>query len=97
MKKFIKGAFELDRDVTNLEEYEEKHKETIEKIIDWANRFNVAFGMGTSDDNTYLIEYKIVDKNATCCKYLLYELRSILKSEWKKAKELWQGSGDVLW
>lgn len=97
MKKFIKGTFELDQDVVNLEEYEEKHKRAIEEIIDWANDFNVGINMGTSDDNTYLIEYKIVGKTASFCKGLLSELKSMLKDEWKKTKSLWQGSGDILW
>lgn len=97
MKKFIKGIFELDQDVINLEEYEEKHKMAIEEIIDWANDFNVRINMGISDDNTYLIEYKIVGNIASFCKSLLSELKSMLKNEWKKTKTLWQSSGNILW
>lgn len=97
MKKFIKGTFELDKDVINLEEYENKHTIAIEEIIDWANSYNVAINMGTSDDNTYLLEYKIVGKTASLCKGLLSELRSMLKDEWKKAQSVWQASGDILW
>lgn len=97
MKKFIKGIFELDQDVINLEEYEEKHKMAIEEIIDWANDFNVRINMGISDDNTYLIEYKIVGNTASFCKSLLSELKSMLKNEWKKTKTLWQSSGNILW
>ena len=97
MKKFIKGTFELDKDVINLEEYEDNHTIAIEEIIDWANSYNVAINMGTSDDNTYLLEYKIVGKTASLCKGLLSELRSMLKDEWKKAQSVWQASGDILW
>lgn len=97
MKKFIKGIFELDQDVINLVEYEEKHKMAIEEIIDWANDFNVRINMGISDDNTYLIEYKIVGNTASFCKSLLSELKSMLKNEWKKTKTLWQSSGNILW
>lgn len=97
MKKFIKGIFELDQDVINLGEYEEKHKMAIEEIIDWANDFNVRINMGISDDNTYLIEYKIVGNTASFCKSLLSELKSMLKNEWKKTKTLWQSSGNILW
>lgn len=97
MKKFIQGTFELDHDVIDLEGYEEKHKRAIEDIIDWANSFDVGINMGTSDDNTYLIEYKIVGNTASFCKGMLSELRTMLKDEWKKTKSLWQGSGDVLW
>lgn len=97
MKKFIKGTFELDKDVINLEEYEDNHTIAIEEIIDWANSYNVAINMGTSDDNTYLLEYKIVGKTASFCKGLLSELRSMLKDEWKKTQSVWQASGDILW
>lgn len=97
MRKFIQGTFELDQNVIDLEGYEEKHKRAIEEIIDWANSFDVGINMGTADDNTYLIEYKIVGNTASFCKGMLSELRSMLKDEWKKAKSLWQGSGDILW
>lgn len=96
MKKFIKGTLELDQNITDLETYEEKHKRAIEELIDWANSFDVAINMGTSDDNTYLIEYKIVARTASMCKSLLSEMKGILKEEWKKTKSLWQGSGDIL-
>lgn len=97
MKKFIKGTFELDKDVINLEEYEDKHKTALEEIIDWANSLDVDVLFGTSDDNAYLIEYKIVGKTASLCKGLLSELRSMLKDEWKKTQSVWQASGDILW
>ena len=97
MKKFIEGTIELDQNVTDLEAYEEKHKNAIEELIDWANSFDVAINMGTSDDNTYLIEYKIVAKTSSMCKSLLSEMKQLLKDEWKKPKTLWQGSGDILW
>ena len=97
MKKFIKGTFELDTDVINLEEYEEKHRNAIEEIIAWANTFNAVINMGTADDNSYLIEYKIVGNTASFCKGLLSELKSMLKAEWKKTNSLFQASGDVLW
>lgn len=97
MKKFIRGTFELDHNVTDLESYEEKHKIALAEIVDWANSLDVRITMGTSDDDTYLIEYKIVGNTASYCKSLLSELRSMLKDEWKKTKSLWQGSGDILW
>ena len=59
MKKFIKGTFELDQNVVDLEGYEEKHRKAIDEIVDWANSFDVGIGMGTASDNSYLLEYKI--------------------------------------
>lgn len=97
MKKFIQGTFELDQDVINLKEYEEKHKMVITKIIDWANKYDVDINMGISLDNSYLIEYKIVGNTLSFCKGLLSELKSMLKNEWKQMKSLWQGNGDILW
>ena len=97
MKKFIKGAFELDQNVINLEDYEAKHKTAIEEIIAWANHYDIGINMGTADDNTYLIEYKIVGKTKSFCNGLLAELKSMLKEEWAKISLVWQGSGDVLW
>lgn len=97
MKKFIKGTFELERNVVNLKEYEEKHKHAIMEIFDWAASFDIAIRVGTSNDNTYLLEYKIVGNTASLCKGLLSELKSMIKDEWKKATSLWQGSGDILW
>jgi len=97
MKKFIKGVFELDQNVVDLVDYEEKHRRAIEGIIDWANRFNVSINMGTADDNTYLIEYDIVGETASFCKGLLSVLKSMLKAEWKKTTLVWQRIGDVLW
>nr|DAT96478.1 MAG TPA: hypothetical protein [Bacteriophage sp.] len=34
LKNFTKGTFELDQNVTNLEEYEENHKRAYEVKID---------------------------------------------------------------
>ena len=94
MKKFIKGTFELDKDVTDLAAYEEARKRVIERLIDWAKSFNVYINMGTSEDNSYLIEYKIVSNTSAMCKGLLAEMKQILKTEWKKPKLLLQLSGD---
>lgn len=94
MKKFIKGTFELDKNVTDLVAYEEIHKRAIEELFDWSSSYDVVINMGTSDDNTYLIEYKIVARTASMCKGILSEMKQILKDEWKKTKMVWQGSGD---
>ena len=96
MKKFIKGTFELDQGVTDLVEYETQRKNAVEELIDWANSFDVEICVGTSDDNSYLCEYKIVGKTASFCKGLASELKELLKEYWPKTKSLWQGSGDIL-
>ena len=97
MKKFIKGTFELDKDVTDLEAYEENKKQKILEIVDWCNRFGVAINCGTADDNTYLCEYKIVANTKSMCNGLLQEFKELLKDCYPYVKMVWQGSGDILW
>ena len=94
MKKFIKGAFELDENVIDLVAHEEKHKIALEEIVEWANNAGVAILFGTSEDNTYLCEYKIVGKTVAFCKGLASELKALLKDEFPKTKMVWQGTGD---
>lgn len=96
MRKFIKGTFELNQNITDLDEYEKQHETMLNNLIEWAKRFNVSINIGTSDDNTYLCEYKIVGNTASYCKGLCSELRQMLKAEYPKTKSIWQGSGDVL-
>ena len=62
MNKFIKGCFELDKNVTDLVSYEEKKKVGLDRLINWANGMEIGLKFGTSDDNTYLCEYKIICK-----------------------------------
>lgn len=97
MKRFIKGTFELDQNVTDLEAYEENHIIALSEIINWANDLNVYVAFGTADDNTYLCEFKMVGNTASLCRSLLSELKEMLKKEWKKPKSLWEASGNVLY
>ena len=97
MKKFIKGTFELDKNVVDLEEYENKRKTKILEIVDWCNTFGVAINCGTADDNAYLCEYKIVAKTKAMCNSLLREFKELLKECYPYVKTIWQGSGDQLW
>lgn len=96
MRKFIRGTFELDQNVTDLVEYEKKHETMLNNLIAWAQRLNIAINIGTSEDNTYLCEYKIVGATVKYCKGLCSELKKMLKAEFPKTELVWQGSGDVL-
>ena len=96
MKKFIRGAFELETGVDDLVAYENKHERAIKEIIEFADDFGIAINMGTTEDNEYLIEYKIVATTMQMCKGLLSDLKDMLKAEWKKPVSVWQGSGDIL-
>lgn len=97
MKRFIKGCFELDKNVTDLNAYEEKKKAKIEEIIEWCNTFNVQCLLGTAEDNTYLCEFKIIAKTKAMCNGLLREFKELLKECFPYVKLVWQGSGDQLW
>lgn len=97
MNKFIKGCFELDKNVTDLVSYEEKKKVGLDRLIDWANGMEIGLKFGISDDNTYLCEYKIICKTASLCKGILSELKYELKSVFPKAKSSWQASGNILY
>ena len=98
MKKFIKGTFEIEKNVADLEAYEQKHKDGIDRMIDFANSFGIQYQCGTSDDNTYLCEYKIVSNTARMCNSLLAEFKSYLKDAYGKVpKVIWQAKGDQLW
>ena len=94
MKRFIKGIFELDKNVTDLVAYEEKKKVQLLNIVDWCNRFEVEINLGTADDNTYLCEYKIVANTKAMCKGLLKELKQMLKDCFPYVETLLQMEGD---
>ena len=88
MRKFIKGTFELDQNVTNLVEYEKKHETMLNNLVEWATRLNIAINIGTSEDNTYLCEFKIVGATASYCRGLCSELKQMLKAEFPKTKSI---------
>jgi len=96
-KKFVKGTFELDVGVTDLSEYEEKHRQIITRLLKWAEFFDVAIILRTSNDNHYLCEYMITGETAKYCLSLYSELKQMLKSDFPKFETLWQGSGDILY
>lgn len=96
MKKFIRGTWELDENVTDLVAYEEQHVKAIEQLIEWANSLGVYLNMGISEDNYYLCEYVIRGNTASYCKGICSELKHMLKAEFPKVELVYQGSGDYL-
>lgn len=96
MKKYIRGTFELEQNVTDLDEFEKQHKTMMTNLPEWLERHDVKFVMGTSDDNTYLCEYTIVGATASYCKGLCSELKQLLKTEFPKIKLLYQESGNLI-
>ena len=95
-KKFIKGTFELDKDVSDIVAYEEERKNKILEIAGWCGSKKIVINLGTADDNTYLCEYKIVQRTKTECEAVLRDFKKQLKNCFPYVKMLWQGSGDCL-
>ena len=97
MKKFIKGTIELDKNITDLEAYEKTKEHYLKAIRAFCDKYDIEFIMGTSDDNYYLIEYKIIANTKSLCKGILSEMKDLLKRYFPYAKSLWEASGDQLW
>lgn len=96
MRTFIKGQFLLAKNVDDLAAYEERHKSVICELLDYAEGKGLEFNLGTSDDNSYFIEYRIIGKNYTYCKGVLSGMKSILREGWGKIENLLQISGDYI-
>lgn len=96
MKKFVQGSFALDRNVVDLEGYEKPITNDLNSILEWGTKHGAYICFGTSADDTYLCEYKIVANTIQCCKGLSKELKSMLKPIFPKIQLLWEGSGDIL-
>lgn len=94
MSKFIKGTFELDKNISDWNTYVKLREAKIVEIIDWSYRFKVVINIGTTDDNALLCEYKVVAKTKAMCNGLLRELKEMLKDCFPYVKLIWQGSGD---
>lgn len=94
--KFLKGCFELDHEVTNLEEYEAPRKAHLLRICEWADTFDMAVQFGTNDNGDYLCEYCITGSTVTYCKGLKAELKDLLKKMWKKPTVVFEASGEKL-
>ena len=95
-RKFIKGTFELDKDVTDIFAYEEDKKEKLLEIADWCNNSCVAINAGAADDNTYLCEYKVVRRTKAECEAVLRDFKKQLECCFPYVEMLWQVSGDCL-
>ncbi|MBQ6863255.1 MAG: hypothetical protein IJO14_03335 [Clostridia bacterium] len=97
MRKFIKGAFEIQQNVANVDAFAEQHQSAFDQWVAWADKVDVGISLGTSDDNTFLCEYHVVGQTVAYCKGLVAELKQMIKTEFPKMSSLWQGSGDTLY
>ena len=90
---YIRGSFTLEANIADTNEYYNRHKPTIDKIIAWAEKIDVYVAFGTSDDRTYLCEYEVRGRTKTLCRSLVSELKTMLKQEWKRTGLGYQASG----
>lgn len=93
MDRFIRGAFCLDRDVLDLADWEAAHMKQLEKIGEFCNLLNIEFQCGTTEDNKYIIEYRVIASTAQRCNSLYRELKDIIKEYFTKPEELHQIKG----
>lgn len=96
-KKFIRGTFELEKDVTDLIAFEEKRAPQLRGIIEWATANGVGVGFGASDDGTYLCEFNTQARTLQLCKGYVAELKALLKTIFPKARVVLQYEGNILW
>lgn len=94
--KFIRGAYQLAENVTDLDAFMQEHGDAAKGLIDWADDNDIMMRCGTSDDNCFLCEYKIIRSTVAGCKGMRSELRHEIKARFPKAKEAWYGLGDQL-
>lgn len=96
-KKFIRGTFELEQNVTDLEAFEKPKLSHLNYIINWATDNGVKVIFGTSEDNTYLCEFEAVANTVQMCKGYVTELKSMLKTIFPKANVIVEWRGEKLW
>lgn len=93
MKKFIEGALELDKNVTDLVAYEKPKEKQLKEICDWGDQFKIYIQFGTTEDDRYLCEYRIVANTKALCNGLFRELKELLHEVFPYVKSLWQMGG----
>ena len=91
---FIKGTYKLDRNITDLQEYEDSHSAIIQKIMEFAQDADFQISFDLLDDDCYGCMYEITGKNYTACQKLHKELFSKLRDKWKKMERVFEYSGD---
>lgn len=95
-KKFIRGTFELEKNVVDLEGFESKIQKQLTEIVNWAKVNNVALNIGTSEDNTYLCEFQATGRTKQMCDGYVAELKAMWKQIFPKTRLLFQASGNIL-
>ena len=93
MDRFVRGTFCLDRDVVDLENWEQLHKLQLEQIGELCKILDIEFQCGLTEDNKYIIEYRVIAPTAQQCNSFYRELKTTLKEYFTKPEELQQFKG----
>lgn len=96
-KKYIKATYELAKNVTDLEAFEQPRDAYLQTLLNWATDNNMSMRFGASEDNTYLCECRATARTNQMCKGYIAELKGMLKAEFPKVKIIYEESGNVLW
>ncbi len=84
-KRFKKGAFVLAEGVTDPVEFEKPIEAQLMDIIAWAEKNRVDLAFGTTEDDTYICEYRVVAQTNQLCQGYVIELKAMLKKLFPKA------------
>lgn len=94
MKKFKKGAFTLKEGVTDLVAFEKPIDAQLRQIVHWAEQTGVELAFGTTEDDTYICQYRVVAQTNQLCKGLVAELKAKVKELFPKLSLSYEWSGD---
>lgn len=95
-KNFIKGTFELEKNVVDLDVFEAKIEKQLKEIANWANVNKVSLRVGTSEDYTYLCEFYATARTKQMCDGYVAELKAMWREIFPKTRLLYQASVDTL-
>ena len=96
MKKIIKGAYKINDEIVNLNDFVEKNNAIFRFLIKFANDNNIGFNIGTSNKGDILCEYIVIKQTLKECKIALLEFKKKLKMIFKKVETLYEANGDKL-
>ena len=96
MKKIIKGAYKINDEIVNLNDFVEKNNVIFRFLIKFADDNNIGFNIGTSNKGDILCEYIVIKQTLKECKITLLEFKKKLKMIFKKVETLYEQIGDKL-
>lgn len=96
MRKYVRGSFHLDFNISDIETYTVNHQKEINKVCDWGNDLLIAVRFGTTKNDEFICEYLVKGNTASYCNGLVSELRAMLKETWKSISIIYKESGEII-